>query len=226
MYHPLLFLLELNWQHPHWSSCLKFCLPLVCFQHSNQSDRVCVCVCVCIVCQIISLHCLNSSHDCDDILPCSAIMKQSSMIWSPITVDLICHSSPLSCPVQWEHFTLGLCCFWILEGFSPTYPSASLSSSSSRLSSRLLFRNVFHSHSWKLELFNLRNFSFKSYCYILYIFFLYNTYRQIPWHMYLSLSVSATTMWKLWRQFYFFFCFIIAESQHCEKSKGLVHSKY
>ena len=99
------FLFELNWQHPHWSSCLKFCLPLVYFQHNNQSDRVCVCI----VCQIISFCCLNSSHDCDNILPCSAIMKQSSMIWSPLTVDLICHSSPLSCPVQWEHFTLGLC---------------------------------------------------------------------------------------------------------------------
>lgn len=99
------FLLELSWQQPNWSSCLKFCLPLVCFQHSNQSDPVCVSI----VCQIISLHCLNSSLDCDDILPCSAIMKKSSMIWSPITVDLICHSSPLSCPVQWELFTLGLC---------------------------------------------------------------------------------------------------------------------
>ena len=114
------FLLELNWQHPNWSSCLKFCLPLVCFQHNNQSDPVCVSI----VCQIISLHCLNSSLDCDDILPCSAIMKKSSMVWSPITVDLICHSSPLSCSVQCP-FYLGslLCYFWILEGFSPTYPS-------------------------------------------------------------------------------------------------------
>ena len=94
-------------------------------------------------------------------------------------------------PCSMRTFYLGslLCCFWILEGFSPTYPSGPLSSSSSRLSSCLLFRNIFHGHSWKLQLVNLRNLSFISSCHILYIFFLYNIDHKILWHIYLYLCL-------------------------------------
>lgn len=163
-------------------------------------------MCVSTVCQIISVHCLNSSHNYDDILPCSAIMKKSSMIWSPVTVDLICHSSPLSCPVQWEHFTLGLC-FVASESWK-AFPLPIPVALSLHLHQHLA--HVFSSGIFSMA--TLENCSSSTseifLLYLLVIFFISFFFIILTakyYGIYIYKSVSATTMWKLWRQFYFFF---------------------